>query len=84
MKRARKWKRLPKGKTVSWKVNNGSSIKENRDYCKFQGSELGNETRLLKGNTVSLKNYKNEGSNKRKMQYCKLLESELRIASRLQ
>ena len=60
-----KYEREQKGDNVSMKKwNNEISNKESKQYCKLEGSELENETRLLKQNTVSLKKCKNARSKK--------------------
>ena len=43
------------------KCNNGK-VKENKQFCRLKGSELRNETGLLKGNTVSVEKYKTASS----------------------
>ena len=50
-----------------------------KQYCKIQKSELKNETRLLKGNTLRLKYCKKGTSNTEIKQSCQLYGNGLKI-----
>ena len=59
--------------------NNVKSKKQNQQFC----SELRNETILLRGKAVSVKNCKDTSNNQESKQNIKLYGSEPRIEARL-
>ena len=68
-----------KGNSSSLKsCNNALRKKENNQNCKFEGSELSNETRSLKYNPISYNNCKNAGSNKENTKVTSLIKKLLK------